>query len=49
MTTSSITSGELEMPQYGIATSASVAALRDQMTAPVPASSALRIPVAPNA
>ena len=48
MTTSLTTSGELAKPQPGIFAPVSDAALRDQTTAPVPASSAFRIPVAPN-
>ena len=46
-TTSSTTTGELAKPQYGISLPVSVAALRDQMTEPSRASSALRIPVPP--
>jgi hypothetical protein len=49
ITTSSTTSGELEMPQNGIFTCVSATALCDQITAPVTASSELRIPVAPSA
>ena len=49
MTTSSTTSGELEKPQSGTSLPVSDATLRDHTTAPLPASSAFRIPVAPNA
>ena len=48
MTTSSTTNGELARPQYGTFASVSEAALRDHTTAPSPASSTFRIPVAPN-
>ena len=48
MTTSSTTSGELAKPQPGAVALLSVAALRDQTTAPLAASSAFRMPVAPN-
>jgi hypothetical protein len=47
MTRSSTTRGELEKPQYGTVRPASEGALRDQTTAPSPASSAFTIPVAP--
>ena len=43
-TTSSTTTGELAKPQYGTSLPVSVAALRDQMTEPSRASSALRMP-----
>ena len=49
MTTSSITCGELAKPQSGTFVPVSDAALRDHTTAPLPASSAFRTPVAPNA
>ena len=48
MTTSSTTSGELAKPQSGTFVPVSDAALRDHTTAPLLASSAFRIPVAPN-
>jgi hypothetical protein len=44
---SSTTSGELVIPHPGIVTPVSVTALRDHTTAPVAASSALTMPVAP--
>ena len=43
-----ITSGELAKPQPGTFMPVSDAALRDHTTAPLRASSAFRIPVAPN-
>ena len=46
-TTSSITNGELAKPHPGSSTPVSAAALRDQRTAPLAASSAFTIPVAP--
>ncbi len=49
MTTSPTTSGEPEKPQPGSSAPVSLAALRDQTTAPVRASSALAMPVAPRA
>jgi hypothetical protein len=49
MTVWSTTSGELEKPQPGFRVLVSDAASRDQTTAPVRASSALRMPVAPKA
>jgi hypothetical protein len=48
MTRSSSSNGELAKPQPGIFVPVSDAALRDQTTAPSPASSAFTIPVAPN-
>src|SRR5438874_4436254 len=48
MTTSSTTSGELAKPHIGTFLLLSNTTLRDHTTAPLPASSALRIPVAPN-
>ena len=48
MTRSPTTSGELAKPQSGIFAPVSDAALRDHTTAPLPASSAFTIPVAPN-
>ena len=48
MTTSPTTSGELAKPQPGIFLPVSDAALRDQTTEPLRASSAFRMPVAPN-
>ena len=48
MTMSSITSGELEKPQSGTGVPVSDAAFRDHTTAPLAASSAFTIPVAPN-
>ena len=48
MTMSPRGSGDPEMPQPGIFAPVSVAALRDHSTAPVRASSAFRIPVAPS-
>jgi hypothetical protein len=47
MTRSSIGSGELATPQSGTVTPVSVAAFRDQMTAPLRASSEFTSPVAP--
>jgi hypothetical protein len=47
MTTSFTTSGELEKPQPGSFAPVSVAALRVQINAPLRASSAFTIPVAP--
>src|SRR5207247_8321166 len=48
MTTSPTTNGELAKPQYGTFVPVAAAALRDHTTTPLPASSAFRIPVAPN-
>src|SRR5688500_6020202 len=48
MTTLSTTNGELVKPHVGTFVSVSDAALRDHTTAPLRASSAFRIPVAPN-
>ncbi len=47
MTTSSATNGEPAKPQVGIFAPVSDATLLDHTTAPLPASSAFRIPVAP--
>ena len=48
MTTSSTTSGELAKPHTGTFRSVSDATLRDHTTAPLRASRAFRMPVAPN-
>ena len=48
MTTSLTTSGELAKPHSGTFAPVSDAALRDHTTAPVSASSAFTIPVAPS-
>ena len=48
MTTSLTTRGELEKPHSGLFAPVSDCAFRDQTTAPVLASSAFTIPVAPN-
>jgi hypothetical protein len=48
-TVSSISRGELEKPHMGTSVLLSTATFRDQILAPRVASSALRIPVAPNA
>src|SRR5881396_3920596 len=48
MTTSLTTNGELAKPQPGTFAPVSDAGLRDHTTAPLRASSAFRIPVAPN-
>jgi hypothetical protein len=47
-TVPSTTTGELEKPHIGTFTFVSVETLRDHTTAPVIASSAFRMPVAPN-
>jgi hypothetical protein len=49
MTRPSVTTGELENPQYGTGAALSAVTLRDHATAPLAASSALRMPVAPSA
>src|SRR5216684_3201884 len=48
MTRSPATNGELAKPHVGVFIAASDAALRDHTTAPLLASSAFTIPVAPN-